>query len=89
MKISVENYKANGESLNQQNLQMTLKPMPTSGRSKVTSSIAITMILEFSSSCRGKKTFTIAQKYIDATRSTRTDLDVMQEKRVDNYWNVD
>ena len=27
--------------------------------------------------------------YIDVTRSTYTDLDVMQEKRVDDYWNVD
>ena len=28
-------------------------------------------------------------KYIDVTRSTHTDLDVMQEKRVDDCWNVD
>ena len=28
-------------------------------------------------------------KYIDVTRSIYTDLDVMQEKRVDDYWNVD
>ena len=28
-------------------------------------------------------------KYIDVTRSTHTDLDVMQEKRVEDYWNVD
>ena len=27
--------------------------------------------------------------YIDVTRSTHTDLDVMQEKRIDDYWNVD
>ena len=26
---------------------------------------------------------------IDVTRSTHTDLDVMQEKRIDDYWNVD
>ena len=32
-------------SLNRQNQQMTLKPVPTSGRSKVTSSIVITEIL--------------------------------------------
>ena len=36
---SVENFKANRESLNRQNLQMTLRPVPTSGRSKVTSFI--------------------------------------------------
>ena len=28
-------------------------------------------------------------KFIDATKSTHTDLDVMQEKRVDDCWNVD
>ena len=33
--------------------------------------------------------FPIPLKYIDGTRSTYTDLDVMQEKRVDDYWNVD
>ena len=28
-------------------------------------------------------------KYIDVTRSTHTDLDVLQEKKIDGYWNVD
>ena len=32
---------------------------------------------------------TIPLKYIDVTRSTHTDLDVLQEKRIDEYWNVD
>ena len=36
-----------------------------------------------------KETFPIPLKYIEVTRSTYTDLDVMQEKRVDDYWNVD
>ena len=45
----------NRESLNRQNQQMTLKPVPTSGRSKVTSSIVITMNLEFNSTCRRRK----------------------------------
>ena len=37
-----------------------------------------------------EETFPIPLKYIDVTRSTaHTDLDVMQEKRVDDYWNVD
>ena len=36
-----------------------------------------------------EETFTVPLKYIDVTRSTHTDLDVMQEKRVDDYWNVD
>ena len=35
------------------------------------------------------ETFPIPLKYIDVTRSTHTDLDVLQEKRTDDYWNVD
>ena len=68
---------------------MTLKPVPIFGRSKVTSSIVITMNLEINSTCRRKKTFSIPLKYVDVTWSTHTDLDVLQEKRIDDYWNVD
>ena len=28
-------------------------------------------------------------KYIDVTRTTHTNLDVLQEKRIDDFWNVD
>ena len=45
----------NLESVDRQNQQMTLKPGPTSGRLKVTSSIVITMNLEFNSMCPRKK----------------------------------
>ena len=33
--------------------------------------------------------FTTPLKYIDVIRSTHTDLDVAQEKRIDDHWNVD
>ena len=46
VKISVVKLKANRESLHLQKQQMTLKPLPIFGRSKVTSSIGITMNLE-------------------------------------------
>ena len=36
-----------------------------------------------------EETCPVPLKYIDVTRSTHTDLDVMQEKRVDDFWNVD
>ena len=36
-----------------------------------------------------EETFLIPLKYIDVIGSTHTDLDVLQEKRVDDYWNVD
>ena len=36
-----------------------------------------------------EETCLIPLKRIDVTRSAHTDLDVMQEKRVDDYWNVE
>ena len=59
-----------------------------SGRFKVTSSIVITSNLEFSSTCRKEESFPIPLKYIDMTRATYTNLDVLQEKRIDDCWNV-
>ena len=78
-KIAVENFEVNRESRNRQKQKMTLKPVPTSGRFKVTSFIAITLNHEFNSMCRKEETFPIPLEYIDVTRSTHTDL----------FWNVD
>ena len=36
-----------------------------------------------------EETFPIPPKYNDVTRSTHTDLDVMQEMKIDDYWTVD
>ena len=36
-----------------------------------------------------EETFPIPLKHIDVTRSSQTDLDVLQEKRTDDFWNVD
>ena len=36
-----------------------------------------------------EQTFSIPLKYIDVTRPTCTDLDIMQEKRVDDFWIVE
>ena len=36
-----------------------------------------------------KETFPVPLKYVDVTRSTFTDLDIAQEKRIDDCWNVD
>ena len=35
-----------------------------------------------------EETFSIPLKYIDVTSFTHTDLDVLQEIRIDDYWNV-
>ena len=37
----------------------------------------------------GEESFPIPLKYIDVTRTTHTNLDVKQEKRIDDYWNID
>ena len=37
----------------------------------------------------GDESFPIPLKYIDVTRTTHTNLDVKQEKRIDDYWNID
>ena len=36
-----------------------------------------------------EESFPITLKYIDETRTTHTNLDVEQEKRIDDYWNID
>ena len=36
-----------------------------------------------------EESFPIPLKYIDVSRSTRTDMDVRQERRIDDYWNID
>ena len=36
-----------------------------------------------------EESFPIPLKYIEESRTTRTNLDVKQEKRIDDYWNID
>ena len=36
-----------------------------------------------------EESFPVPPKYIDVSRTTRTNLDVMQESRFDDYWNID
>ena len=36
-----------------------------------------------------EESFPIPLKYIDVSRTTQTNLDVKQEKRIDDYWNID
>ena len=36
-----------------------------------------------------EESFPFPFKYIDLTRTTHTNLDVKQEKRIDDYWNID
>ena len=36
-----------------------------------------------------EESFPIPLKYIDVSRTTHTNFDVKQEKRIDDYWNID
>ena len=36
-----------------------------------------------------EESFPIPLKFIDVSRTARTNLDVMQERRIDDYWNID
>ena len=36
-----------------------------------------------------EESFPLPLKYIDVSRTTQTNLDVMQESRIDDYWNID
>ena len=36
-----------------------------------------------------EESFPFPLKYIDVSRTTQTNLDVMQERRIDDYWNID
>ena len=36
-----------------------------------------------------EESFPIPLKYIDVSRTAHTNLDVKQEKRIDDYWNID
>ena len=36
-----------------------------------------------------EESFPTPLKYIDVTRTTHTNLDVKQEKRIDDHWNID
>ena len=36
-----------------------------------------------------EESFPIPLKHIDVSRTTRTNLDVKQERRIDDYWNID
>ena len=60
-----------------------------SGLLREISFVAITWNPESNCTCREKNHFLIPLKYIDVTRTTHTSLDVLLEKQIEDYWNVD
>ena len=90
VKVSVENFMANPKCLNRQDQEMTLKPEDFFW------SIQGDVIyrhhnerISRSNLCRKEETFPTPLKYVDVTWSTHTDLGVMQEKCMDDNWNID
>ena len=82
-------FKVIRKSLNRQNQEMTLKHGMTFGLFQET------FIYRHHAEPRAQlyvpkeETFPVPLKYIDVTRSTHTNLDFMQEQRIDDCWNVD
>ena len=66
-----------------------MKQLTTSGPCREASCTAITLNPESNFTRREKKSFPIPLKYIDVTRTTHANLDVKQEKRIDDCWNID
>ena len=59
------------------------------GPCQETSYTAITLNQESNFTRREKESFPIPLKYIDVSRTTHTNLDVKQERRIHDYWNID
>ena len=69
--------------------RMPVKQYTIFGRCREASYTAITLNPESNFTRRENHSFPIPLKYIDVTRTTHTHLDVKQEKRIDDYWNID
>ena len=54
-----------------------------------TSYTAITLNQESNFQSPRDESFPIALKYIDVSRTTHTNSGVKQERRIDDYWNID
>ena len=66
---------------------MTQKPATTFGHWEVSSFIVITSNLELNSTCRKKEHSQF--RWNTLNRTTHTNLDVLQENPIDDYWTVD
>ena len=68
---------------------MPVKQLMISGPCQETSYTAITLNPESNFTRREKNHSLFHFKYIDVSRTTHTNLDVKQEKRIDDYLNID
>ena len=68
---------------------MPVKRQMTFGPCQETSYTAITLNLESNFTRRKRNHALFPMKYIDVSRTTHANLDVKQEKRIDDFWNID
>ena len=68
---------------------MPVKQLTTFGPCREASYTAITVEPRVKLYSPREESFPVPLKYIDVTRTTHTNLDVKQEKRIDDYWNID
>ena len=68
---------------------MTQKPAQNFGQSKGISFIVITSNLELQLHVPKEERFPNPLKYIDVTRTTHANPDVLQEGRIEDDWNMD
>ena len=86
--IFLENQKGLFHNL-KTHFRLPVKQQVTSGPCQEVSYTAITLNPESSFTRRDRNHSLIPLKYIDVSRTTHTNLDVKQEKRIDYYWNID
>ena len=70
-------------------LFLPVKQFMIFGPCQETSNAAITLNQESKLYSPREESFPIPLKYIDVSRTTHTNLDVKQEKRIEDYWNID
>ena len=68
---------------------MLVKQLMISGPSQETSYTAITFEPRVKLYSPREKSLPIPLKYIDVSRTTHTNLDVKQERHIDDYWKID
>ena len=61
----------------------------TSGRSQENSGVVITFVPRVKLHVPKEESFLVPLKHIDVTRTTHTSLDVLLEKFIEEFWNVD
>ena len=87
VKKSGQNFKETRRGLNQQKHKMTLKPAMISANPRRLHRHHFEPRVQFY--VPKEESFPTPLKYVDVTITTHTSLHVLQEKRINDYWNAD